>query len=173
MTTIGYIVGSLSSSSITRSVFRAVAQNAPEGVEVREIEIKDLPVYSPDHDAAFPAAALAFKDAIASADAVVLGTPTYNDSFSGAVKNAVDWSSRPWGQHSFGAKPVAVVGSSVAPHGGAKAADMLAAVLEFGEAKVSENRLNVFVGEETFDADGNFVDADLRAQAQALIASLV
>lgn len=172
MTKIGYIVGSLSSTSLTRKVFEAVKLNAPDGVEVSEIAIADLPVYSPDADAAFPQAAVDLKAQIEAADAVIVGTPMYNNSFSGAVKNAIDWSSRPWGQHSFGGKQTAVVASSIAPHGGALAAEQLAAILAFGEAKVNESSLAVFAGADTFDADGNFSDAELRTAARDLVAAL-
>lgn len=172
MTKIGYIVGSISSTSINRAVFEAVRMNAPEGVEIVELPIKDLPFYSPDHDADFPQVARDFKAGIESADAVIVATPTYNNAFSGVVKNAVDWASRPWGQHSFNGKPTAVVGASIAPHGGTPGTESLAAVLAFGEAKVIESRLNVNVGEGTFTAEGDFVDEALRAEARDFLAQV-
>src|SRR3712207_8690628 len=48
-----------------------------------------------------PPEAVALKEAIASADAVLFITPEYNRSIPGALKNAIDWASRPWGQNSF------------------------------------------------------------------------
>src|ERR1043166_3754560 len=56
-----------------------------------EISFKDLPLYSYDYDADFPPAARAFKDAIASVDAVLFVTPEYNRSIPGGLKNAIDW----------------------------------------------------------------------------------
>ncbi len=172
MTTIGYIVGSISSTSINRAVFDAVRRNAPDGVEITEIPIADLPFYSPDHDAAYPQVALDFKAAIEGVDAVVVSTPTYNDSFSGVVKNAVDWASRPWGQHSFNSKPTAVFGASISPHGGSRGADALGAVLAFGEAKVLETTFTVQVTDATFDADGDFADAETRTAVRDLLTQL-
>lgn len=169
---IGYIVGSISSTSINRAVFEALKLNAPEGVEINEIEIKDLPLYSPDYDAEYPQVALDFKAAIEGSDAVIVSTPQYNDSFSGSVKNAIDWASRPWGQHSFNSKPTAVATASIAPHGGNKAGGFLAAVLEFGEAKVMENQINVFVNENVFAADGNFATEELKAEAREFMAAV-
>ena len=171
-TKIGYIVGSLSSTSINRALFEAVRRNAPEGVEITEIEIKDLPLYSQDHDADMPQVARELKAAVEASDAVIVGTPTFNDSFSGVVKNAVDWASRPWGQHSFGGKPTAVATASIAPHGGRRGGDALHAVLAFGEAKVLETQLNVHVGEGTFTEDGDFADQALRDEARAFVAAL-
>lgn len=172
MTTIGYIVGSISSTSINRAVFEAVKRNVPEGVELTEIAIKDLPFYSPDHDGGYPQVALDFKAAIEGADAVVVATPTYNDSFSGLVKNAVDWASRPWGQHSFNSKPTAVFGASISPHGGSRGAEALGAVLSFGEAKVLETPFNVQVTDATFDAEGDFADVEVRTAVRDLLTQL-
>jgi chromate reductase len=112
MTTIGYIVGSISSTSINRTLAGALAKLAPEGVEFREIEIKDLPFYSPDLDGSFPQVAVDFKQAIADVDGVLIVTPEYSRSIPGVLKNALDWSARPYGQASFDGKPVAVIGAS-------------------------------------------------------------
>lgn len=171
-TKIGYIVGSVSSTSINRAVFQAAQLNTPEGVELVEIEIKDLPIYSPDFDGDYPQVARDLKAQIEAADAVIVATPQYNDSFSGAVKNAIDWASRPWGQHSFNGKATAVASASIAPHGGSKAGGFLAAVLEFGQAKVLETQFNVFVGEDTFTAEGDFASAERKAEARDFIAAV-
>ena len=44
---IGYIVGSLSKESINRRLAKALARLAPEGVELVDIPIGDLPLYNP------------------------------------------------------------------------------------------------------------------------------
>lgn len=110
--TIGYIVGSISSTSINRVLAEALAKLAPEGVEFVEIPIKDLPFYSPDLDADFPQVARDFKQALADVDGVIIVTPEYSRSIPGVLKNALDWSSRPYGQNSFDHKPTAVIGAS-------------------------------------------------------------
>ncbi|UWF77411.1 MULTISPECIES: NADPH-dependent FMN reductase [Microbacterium] len=110
--TIGYIVGSLSSTSINRRLATALAKLAPEGVELVEIPIKDLPFYSQDAEADFPQAARDFKQAIADADGVIILTPEYSRSIPGVLKNALDWAARPYGQGSFDGKPTAVIGAS-------------------------------------------------------------
>jgi chromate reductase len=43
---------------------------------------------------------------------VLFVTPEYNRSIPGALKNAIDWASRPWGANSFARKPSAVIGTS-------------------------------------------------------------
>lgn len=110
--TIGYIVGSNSSTSINRRLALALARLAPEGTTLVEIPIADLPFYSPDYDADYPQVAREFKQALADADGVIIVTPEYSRSIPGILKNALDWSARPWGQASFDGKPTAVIGTS-------------------------------------------------------------
>lgn len=110
--TVGYIVGSLAKASINRKLAKALTQLAPPELTFREIGIGDLPLYSYDYDADYPPEGRALKDAIAAVDAVLFVTPEYNRSIPGALKNAIDWASRPWGKNSFARKPSAVIGTS-------------------------------------------------------------
>lgn len=110
--TIGYIVGSLSSTSINRRLAKALERLAPAGTTLVEIPIAGLPFFSVDLEAEFPQAARDFKDAIAGVDGVIIVTPEYSRSIPGVLKNALDWSARPYGQASFDGKPTAVIGTS-------------------------------------------------------------
>jgi len=110
--TIGYIVGSISSTSINRRLAKALERLAPAGTTLKEIPIADLPFYSPDYDADYPQVARDFKQAIADVDGVIIVTPEYSRSIPGVLKNALDWAARPWGQGSFNGKPTAVIGTS-------------------------------------------------------------
>lgn len=128
---VGYFVGSLSSTSINRLLARALVKLAPPGLELVEIPIRDLPLYSQDYDADFPPQARAFKQAIADCDAVLFVTPEYNRSIPGCLKNAIDWGSRPWGQNSFAKKASGVIGTSPGSIGTAVAQSHLRSVLCF------------------------------------------
>ena len=122
---VGYFVGSLSSTSINRILSKALIRVAPQGLEFTEIPIGGLPLYSPDFDSDYPPEAVALKQAIASADAVLFVTPEYNRSIPGALKNAIDWASRPWGQNSFHHIPAGVIGASMGAIGTAVAQQSL------------------------------------------------
>ena len=97
--TVGYFVGSLARASINRKLALALTRLAPPELAMREIPIGALPLYSYDYDADYPPPARALKEAIASVDAVLFVTPEYNRSIPGALKNAIDWGSRPWGKN--------------------------------------------------------------------------
>lgn len=126
---VGYFVGSLARASINRRLAQALIKLAPPELEFTEIPIKDLPLYTPDHDADFPPVARGFKQAIGAVDAVLFVTPEYNRSIPGSLKNAIDWASRPYGQNAFTRKPSAVIGTSPSPIGTAVAQQHLRSLL--------------------------------------------
>ena len=128
---VGYLVGSLAGPSINRKLARALARLAPDELELAEIPFGDLPLYSYDFDADYPPVARAFKAAIAASDAVLFVTPEYNRSIPGALKNAIDWASRPYGTNAFTRKPSAVIGASTGSIGTALAQQHLKGVLGF------------------------------------------
>jgi chromate reductase len=132
---VGYFVGSLSSTSINRTLSQALVRLAPDDMEFTEIPIRDLPLYSPDFDSDYPPEAQALKDAIGASQAVLFVTPEYNRSIPGALKNAIDWASRPWGQNSFDHMPAAVIGASIGQIGTAVAQQSLRGVLSFCNAR--------------------------------------
>jgi chromate reductase len=128
---VGYLVGSLAGPSINRKLARALARLAPDELELSEIPFGDLPLYSYDFDADYPPVARAFKAAIAASDAILFVTPEYNRSIPGALKNAIDWASRPYGTNAFTRKPSAVIGASTGSIGTALAQQHLKGVLGF------------------------------------------
>ena len=128
---VGYFVGSLATASINRLLAKALVRVAPPELQMTEIPFKDLPLYSYDYDADYPPVATTFKDAIAAVDAVVFVTPEYNRSIPGALKNAIDWASRPYGKNAFTRKPSAVIGTSPGKIGTAIGQQHLRSILAY------------------------------------------
>jgi chromate reductase len=128
---VGYFVGSLAKESINRKLARALVRLAPQELALTEITFGQLPLYSYDYDADFPPVARAFKDSIAAAEAILFVTPEYNRSIPGALKNAIDWASRPYGQNSLRRKPSAIIGTSPGKIGTAIAQSHLRSILAF------------------------------------------
>lgn len=129
--TVGYFVGSLAKASINRKLAMALVRLAPPDLALREIPFGDLPLYSYDYDGDFPPVAQDFKAAIAAVDAVLFVTPEYNRSIPGALKNAIDWASRPYGQNAFTRKPSAIIGTSPGAIGTAVGQQHLKSILGF------------------------------------------
>jgi chromate reductase, NAD(P)H dehydrogenase (quinone) len=156
---VGYFVGSLSSTSVNRELSRVLIRLAPDDLEFREIPIGNLPLYSPDYDTDYPPEATALKDAIRQSDAVLFVTPEYNRSIPGALKNAIDWASRPWGQNSFDNIPAAVIGASIGQIGTAVAQQSLRGALSFCNARqMTAPEAYIHYTPELFPGNGEVTD---------------
>jgi chromate reductase, NAD(P)H dehydrogenase (quinone) len=157
--TVGYFVGSLSMSSINCLLAKALVRLVPPELELKEIPVKNLPLYNRDHDDAYPPVATAFKNAIAAVDAVLFVTPEYKRSIPGALKNAIDWASRPWGQNAFDHIPAGVIGASIGQIGTAVAQQSLRAVLSFCNARqMTAPEAYIQYSPEVFPGDGEVAD---------------
>jgi chromate reductase len=160
---VGYFVGSLSSTSINRELSQALIRLAPADLEFTEIPIGHLPLYSPDYDANYPPEATALKDAIHQAQAILFVTPEYNRSIPGALKNAIDWASRPWGQNAFDHIPAAVIGASIGQIGTALAQQSLRAVLSFCNARqMTSPEAYIQFTPEIFPGNGEVMDEPIK-----------
>lgn len=161
---VGYLVGSLATASINRLLARALVRLAPPELELTEIEIGGLPLYSYDYDADYPPVARTFKSALAAMDAFIFVTPEYNRSIPGALKNAIDWASRPYGTNSFARKPSAVIGTSPGKIGTAIAQQHLRSIL--GHCNSPQmNSMEAFIQFERglITADGEVTNASTEA----------
>jgi chromate reductase, NAD(P)H dehydrogenase (quinone) len=159
------ISGSLRDASNSTALLRALREEAPEGVEVVLWDgLKSMPPYDQDDDVfPAPAAPAAFRELVREADAVFFATPEYNSSVPGALKNALDWGSRPLATNAFRNKPVAVISSSAGAFGGVWAAAELRKVLGAMGARVVEAELAVGHAHEKLDDHGRLADDDVRA----------
>jgi chromate reductase len=158
------ISGSLRDASNSTALLRALREEAPEGVEVVLWDgQKSMPPYDQDDDVfPAPAAPAAFRELVREADAVFFATPEYNSSVPGALKNALDWGSRPLATNAFRNKPVAVISSSAGAFGGVWAAAELRKVLGAMGARVVEAELSVGHAHEKLDDQGRLADDDVR-----------
>lgn len=139
------ISGSLRRGSYNTALLRAAAAALPAGVRFEEWRgLESLPAYDEDADTEHPPSAVAsFRRAIADADAILIATPEYNGSIPGALKNALDWASRPFPNNSLRGKPVAVIGASTGPFAAVWAQSDLRRVLKTTGADVLEDELSV------------------------------
>lgn len=157
---VAVIIGSLAKESINRKLFGALTKLAAgTDLTFTEVPIKDLPLYSYDYDADYPEVATALKDGIAGADAVLIVTPEYNRSMPGALKNALDWASRPWGTNSFDGKPTAVIGTSIGAIGTALAQRDVRHVLSFLNAStLNQPEVYLQTTPDLINEDGEITD---------------
>jgi chromate reductase len=166
--------GSLRRDSHNTSLLRAAAMSLPPGVELDLYdELDDLPHYNADIDgepAPEPVARL--REAIAAADGVLIATPEFNGSIPGALKNALDWASRPFPDNALRGKPVAVVGASTGMFGAVWAQAEVRKVLRTIGADVLDGELPVAHAHIAFADDGHLADAGMRGALGELVTLL-
>ena len=169
------VSGSLRSDSNSTALLRALREEAPPGVEIEIWRgLKEIPPYDADDDVSpGPATVEAFRDLVREVDAVFFATPEYNSSVPGALKNALDWASRPVATNVFRNKPVAVIGSSAGAFGGVWAAAELRKVLAAMGARVTEAELAVGHAHEKFGDDGSLADDEVRDGLREALGTLV
>lgn len=115
---IAFLNGSLRTDSFHGRLGLAVIEAAKDRLDFVTPNL-DLPLYNPDHDEQdTPAAWNEFRDVIRPVDGFLVGSPEYNRSMTGALKNALDVGSRPYGSSVFSKKPAAVFSGSPGMTGG-------------------------------------------------------
>ena len=136
------LVGSLRADSYNRQLAEAAVKHAPDGIDVEIFEgLAEVPFYNEDLDlpAPVPEPAQTLRNAVQRADALLLVTPEYNGSIPAALKNAIDWTSRPFGNGVIVDKPIAVVGTSGGRYGGAWAHEQTRKTARIAGAHVLDN----------------------------------
>jgi chromate reductase len=116
---VAVIVGSLRAGSFNRLMAHALAAAAPAPLKLTIVEIGDLVLFNQDFETGVtPPAYTAFREKVAAMDAVLFVTPEYNRSMPGAMKNAIDVGSRPYGKSVWNGKPAAIVSVGSGATGG-------------------------------------------------------
>jgi chromate reductase len=164
MPKVAVLVGSLRKESINLAYARALMKLGASRFDFDLVEIGDLPLYNEDLWATPPEAVLRFKQHIDAADAVLFITPEYNRSTTPAMKNAIDWGSRPWGQSSWAGKPATITGATGGAIGTAIAQSHLRAITTSILDMIVMGAPEVYltVKPDTFDANGDITNDQTR-----------
>jgi chromate reductase len=165
------ISGSLRRDSHNTALLRHAGELfEAEGAEFQIYDgLRDIPPYDEDDDVENgPEAVARIRAAVAEADAVFFTTPEYNSSIPGALKNAIDWLSRPVATNPLRNKPVAVIGASTGMFGAVWAQAELRKVLGATGARVAEGEVAVGHAHTRFE-DGRLNDANLEEEMREVV----
>lgn len=115
---IALIIGSLRKESINRKFAEFIASQMPDNVDIKEVNIADLPLYNQDYDDTTIDSYERVRQQLKDADAVLIVTPEHNRTMPAALKNVIDIGSRPYTENVWTHKKVAVVTASPSSFGG-------------------------------------------------------
>lgn len=168
--TIAFINGSIRDASLNRRIGKAITQMTAEKLTIHEVPIGNLPLYNPDidNDGDRPEAWQTFRDALNGVDGVLFSSPEWNRSITGALKNAIDIGSRPYGKGVLIGKPCAVYGAtpgSTGALGGTIAILPIFKALDMADMKNPEAYYGG-VNDDKIDLDGTITDAGLEKQVR-------
>jgi chromate reductase len=169
------ISGSLRHASYNTALLRHAGDLfEAEGAEFELYdELRTIPPFDEDDEVeGGPVAVARLRAAVASADAVFFATPEYNSSIPGALKNALDWLSRPFATNPVRNKPVAVIGASPGAFGAVWAQAELRKVLATMGARVVEGEVAVGHAMDRLDEHG-LNDPNLEDQVRDVVRELV
>lgn len=167
--------GSLRRHSFNTALLRAAAELLPGDAVLEIHSLNGVPFYDGDvEDQGVPASVTDLKARIQAADALLLATPEYNYSIAPALKNAIDWASRPYGQSALGGKPAAILGASAGAFGTVRAQLHLREVALGTQMHVLSGP-EVFVthADTKFDVKLRLIDEPTRHIITGLLSALV
>lgn len=168
--------GSLRQRSYNSALLRACHDLLPEGVTLEIFDLSPLPMYNDDlRQHGFPEPVQHFRDRITAADALLIATPEYNGSITGALKNAIDWASRV-DKHEHKPldwKPVGIMGAVTGGYGAVAALGHLRDILGCVNCYViNKPPIRVPFVDKKFDADLRLTDEATKTFVRDMLVSL-
>lgn len=167
------ISGSLREKSFNTALLRAFENEFQDKAEVVWADMH-LPLFNEDGEKDFPADAETLKQQIVSADAVIVSTPEYNRGMSGVLKNAIDWTSRPYGKNAWTGKKVLVTSSSISGIAGALALyQVKQSLLHLNAQIIGQPEFMVGAAAEKFDETGALTDESTKKHVASAVQMLL
>ena len=176
--TILALSGSLRNHAYTKRVLR-IASHAVEkaGASLTVVDLKDYPmtIYDPDdhEENGFDQYALELQNLFVESDGFLIASPEHNGSIPAALKNALDWASRPGGnydrQRVFRNKTAAIMSASPGQLGGVRSLSHLRDIFTSLGVNVLPNEIAVPRVHELFEGEGlDMLDEAMKAKLEGL-----
>lgn len=137
--------------------------------------IGSLPFYNADLEdpTRTPEVVLAWREKVTMSDALFIASPEYNFGTTAVLKNAVDWVSRPPGQHALRGKTISMMSSSSST-GGKNTLEHYANVLTLlGNTMITEPNGAFVKGAERISSDGSTTDPEVEAAVLARLRGII
>jgi chromate reductase len=174
MLQIAVIVGSTRRDSINRRLAAALVKLGQGRFEPVWVHIDDLPLFNQDDEKNPPPQVARFKAEVQAADGLLFVTPEHNRSIPAALKNAIDWATRPGGTNVLSGKPSAVAGTSPGAISAAVAQVHLKNILlTLSGAVLGQPEVYVKFEKDLIDAEGSIANEGTRKFLAGFVDRLV
>jgi len=167
------IAGSLRNGSYNKKLLNAAILLKQENIEIEVFDIKNIPMFNTDLEKEeIPEVVKLFKQKIKESDGLLISTPEYNYSISGALKNAIDWASRPPVNPPLMKKPVAIMGGSGGIGGTIRAQAHLRQILQHSNMMdMKKPEVLITKIQDKFDENGSLIDEPLKEHLKKFLSS--
>jgi len=167
------LVGSYRQGSLNQALLAAAREEAPENVEITDFDLRRVPFYDGDLEAAgVPVEVQSLKAAVGDADALLLVTPEYNSGIPAVLKNGIDWVSRSYPDAPIGGKLAAVMGATPGRSGTKFAQEQLREVVaRAGALVIGAPEVTVARAGDAIEG-GRVQSEEVRAAIGAVVASI-
>ena len=149
---------------------------APSQVKIDIATLHGIPLYDGDAEEAHgkPQAVKDLDARIRAADGVIFACPEYNYSVTGALKNGLDWASRPPASSPMRSKPCGIIGGAAGMSGSMRAQAHLRQMLIYSDSPtLNQPEILIAKQHERFDATGQLTDASTRELLRKFAAAMV
>lgn len=169
--------GSLRRDSWNKKLVRIAAEGAwAVGAAVTVVDLKELPLPVFDEDLeksdGLHPNARKLKDLMLAHDGLLISSPEYNSSISAALKNAIDWASRPVPGEKplecFDGKVAGLMAASPGALGGLRGLVTVRSILGNIKVIVLPEQVAVVKAHEAFDESGRLKDAKQHAAVEGI-----
>lgn len=172
MKTLILLSGSLREDSINTALLRAFESTAKERANCVWADPR-IPLYNEELEKDFPKEVEKLRDAILSADGILLASPEYNRGMSGVMKNAIDWASRPYGENAWKGKTVLAASASPGSVAGALAVyQMKQSLLHLDARVMGQPEIMVGGAFEKFNDAGELIDVKTKKIVEKAVDAL-
>ena len=177
--------GSTRTGSHNRKLANAAAEMArAAGVQVTVLDLAahELPLYNADLEArGTPAASLELKRILHAHPAWIVCSPEYNGSYTGLLKNTIDWVSSPikadpeWqrGTKPFEGKVVGLLSASPGALGCVRGLAHLSTLLRNLQCWVAPKQFALGQAASAFDPDGRLAQDTARQAVQGVVDQVI
>ena len=184
MTKILAFAGSLREQSFNHRLLLAAASLEFAGADRTEITVIrlrdfDIPMFDEDLEKAegIPANVRTLKSLFKAHHGLLLACPEYNSSITGALKNAIDWVSRPMEGEGrlecFSGKVAGLLAASPGRLGGLRGLREVRSILSSIGTLVVPQEFALPSAHEAFGDDGSLREAGAQAQVRGVLESMV
>ena len=168
--------GSLRRDSFNKKLVQIAAGSARDaGAEVTYLDLQqyELPVYDGDIEAAgMPENVTTLKQIFREHQGLLIASPEYNGGISGALKNVIDWISRPEEGHPpmdcFTGRVAGLMSAAAGGLGGTRALPAVRTILQNIGIIVAPTMIGIPAAHNAFNDDGSLKDESKQDQVIAL-----